>query len=339
MRGTDRSFGRDEEADQLAADTASAKAGTGRSGEIVRVPAQRIPGRGTAALTAAMAVGAALLYCSCSGGDTGTIAPGNSSPGGRSWSSSSPPSSTPSVRRAASSTRHCRPTTPSIVIGFFLVSPGRAARRAARRWAARARAPAPDTVGTIAYRLAALALGTSLAVLAFRGLTDLTGVAGAVGWSAAVLGAAVASEMGMLAAVAPHRSRERSSRGRAPAGRGAGARRVGRQRQHRSRRGRARRARRVAAVLLFVPFASYAVLLRAYTSERQRVEHLRALYDSMRLVDRGSGSAAESQSCSRRRASCSTQRWSGSCSCRRSRRRPAFSAARPHGATRLGPVC
>src|SRR5581483_9409974 len=45
----------------------------------------------------------------------------------------------------------------------------------------------------------------------------------------------------------------------------------------------------LAALLLIVPFAGGAILLRAYAWERRRLEHLRALYESIRMVGRAPG--------------------------------------------------
>ena len=144
-------------------------------------------------------------------------------------------------------------------------------------------------VGASAYRLAALALGTSLAVFSFRAVAEIVGSSGRSVWAAALLGAAVASETGTLTAVAPRLISGRASAnglaraaGLALAGSVASA-SIALAAVALVERGE------FAAVLLFVPFASYAVLLRAYASERRRLQHLRALYDSMRLVGRGSG--------------------------------------------------
>ena len=45
----------------------------------------------------------------------------------------------------------------------------------------------------------------------------------------------------------------------------------------------------VATILLIVPFAACAVILRAYASERMRLKHLQTLYESMRTAQRTTG--------------------------------------------------
>ena len=176
-----------------------------------------------------------------------------------------------------------------IVLGFFLVSPSELLV-AQLGGAVLALVLVRRTgVGAIVYRLAAVALGTSLAAAVFRSVADLTGTSGREVWLAAVLGAAVASEIAALTAIATRLVGRRSSvpslaraAGLALAGSVASA-SIALAAVELVEGGN------FAAVLLFVPFASYAILLRAYASERRRLEHLRALYDSMRLVGRGSG--------------------------------------------------
>ena len=45
----------------------------------------------------------------------------------------------------------------------------------------------------------------------------------------------------------------------------------------------------IATILLIVPFAACAVILRAYASERMRLKHLQTLYESMRTAQRTTG--------------------------------------------------
>jgi diguanylate cyclase (GGDEF)-like protein len=176
-----------------------------------------------------------------------------------------------------------------IVLGFFLVSPGEllavqlGGALLALAMLRRTR------VGAIAYRLAAMALGTCLAVVAFRALAGLVGSSGHGAWAPAVVGAAVASEAGALTSVAPRLIGRQT--GAAGLARMTGLALAGSLASASIALAAVALVRRgeLAAVLLSVPFASYAVLLRAYASERRRLEHLRALYDSMRLVGRGSG--------------------------------------------------
>jgi diguanylate cyclase (GGDEF)-like protein len=251
------------------------------------VPLRHVP-LGAGMLAAAMAGGAALLYLLVLRSLSGTIAPSFIP-----WWSLVVVFFAAELYALGAEGRieHAAlsPHDAVIVIGFFLVSPVEllAAQLGGALLALvllrRTR------VGVIAYRIAALALGTSLALIAFRALLDLAGSSAGVAWTAAVLGAAVASEVGMLAAVAPRLVARRASTGGLV--RGAGLALAGSVASASIALAAVALVERgeLAAVLLFVPFASYAVLLRAYTSERRRVEHLRALYESMRLVDRGSG--------------------------------------------------
>ena len=181
------------------------------------------------------------------------------------------------------------PHDAAIVLGFFFVSPSGVigaqlgGALLALLLLRRSRSIA------IAHRLAVLALGTSLAVIAFRELAGMGGTSGGAAWAAAFVGAGVASAVGAVAAFAPRLTFARSS-----------ARRLLRACAFALAASVASASialaavslisgGELAAVLLFVPFASYALLLRAYATERRRLLHLRALYDSMRLVGRASG--------------------------------------------------
>ena len=176
-----------------------------------------------------------------------------------------------------------------IVLGFFLVSPNQLIV-AQLGGAALALALIRRTrVLVIAYRLANLLLGTALAIVTFRAVGELFDHLARGSWIAALSGAAVASEIGMLATVAPRLLERRASAGsiaRAAALALAGS-------VASSSMALAAVALiengEYAAVLLAVPFASFAVLLRAYASERKQLAHLRALYESMRLVGRSTG--------------------------------------------------
>jgi diguanylate cyclase (GGDEF)-like protein len=181
------------------------------------------------------------------------------------------------------------PQDAAIVLGFFFVSPsGLVGAQLVGAFLALALLRRTETAA-IAYRLAALALGTSLAVLAFRAVADALGTSGSTSWVAAFVGAGVASVVGALAAFSQRFAFTRVA-----------VRRLSRASALALAGSLASASIALAAValvsggdpaaiLLFVPFASYAVLLRAYTTERRRLLHLRALYDSMRLAGRTSG--------------------------------------------------
>jgi diguanylate cyclase (GGDEF)-like protein len=181
------------------------------------------------------------------------------------------------------------PHDAAIVLGFFFVSPsgllGAELAGAFLALVVLRRADLPSVAG----RLAVLALGTSLAVLSFRAVAGVLGTTGSPSWVAAFVGAAIASLVGALAVFV-----------RRPTFCWAAVRRLSRSSVLVLAGSLASasialaavalvRGSDLSAVLLFVPFASYAVLLRAYTTERRRLLHLRALYDSMRLAGRTSG--------------------------------------------------
>jgi diguanylate cyclase (GGDEF)-like protein len=277
-----------QEAGQLTAEASSSRLGADRQSEIARRQFWPPP-LGAVALTAAMVVGAGGLYLFVLRSLTGTLDPGfvpwwslvviffaaelyGLGAEGR-------------LEHAALS-----PHDALIVLGFFLVSPSELLVAQLGGAVLALVLVRRTRVGAIVYRLAALALGTSLAVATFRAIADLTGVSGRGSWAAAVLGAAVASEIAALTAIAARRFSGRRSTapslarvtGLALAGSVASA-------SIALAAVTLVESGEFAAVLLFVPFASYAILLRAYASERRRLEHLRSLYDSMRIVGRGSG--------------------------------------------------
>jgi diguanylate cyclase (GGDEF)-like protein len=174
-----------------------------------------------------------------------------------------------------------------VVLGLFLVTPsellttqalGAAVALAVLRW----RQPLEALT-----RLASLALGTSLALVVFHALLAvIDDPLGPFGWIAALVAAVAGSGTATLvAAAAGQGSRSESVRttlALAAAGSVASSSialaavalaRIG----------------DVAAILLLIPFVSCGVALRAYSSERRRLEHLRALYQSMRSVQRAPG--------------------------------------------------
>jgi diguanylate cyclase (GGDEF)-like protein len=182
------------------------------------------------------------------------------------------------------------PNDAAIVLGFFFVSPsGLLGAQLVGAFLALALLRRTE-LQTIAYRLAVLALGTSLAVVSFRALAEVLATSGGRSWVAAYIGAAVASLVVALAMFAHRFAFNRAAVGRL--GRSSALALAGSLASSSIALAAVALVRGgdLAAVLLFVPFASYAVLLRAYTTERRRLLHLRALYDSMRLAGRTSGS-------------------------------------------------
>ncbi len=181
------------------------------------------------------------------------------------------------------------PHDAALVFGFFLVTPGGllgAQLAGALLALALLRRSRPKLV---ALRLAALALATSLAIVVFHACHRVLAGGEHGDWVAAFAGASVASLAGVLSAGAVA-----APRGTLDAG------------------GLLRRALlalagsisstsialvavklvqggELAALLLIVPFAGGAILLRAYAWERRRLEHLRALYESIRMVGRAPG--------------------------------------------------
>ena len=138
----------------------------------------------------------------------------------------------------------------------------------------------------LVIRLASLATGTAVAVLVFGTVAPLGDASGLVAGCAAIGAAAAATVTATLVAAAAGDALPRESLHTTLALALAGSiasssiavaavalARVG----------------DVAAVLLLVPFVSFAVALRAFSSERRRLEHMRALYNSLRSVQRTSG--------------------------------------------------
>ncbi len=143
---------------------------------------------------------------------------------------------------------------------------------------------------TLARRIGVLALSTSAAILVFSALVRIGNPYGPAGWFAATFavacGALVAYALGLLAvAVGAERRTAGTSRAALVLGLGgsvassaialAGFALV--------------RRHDPAAFLLVVPFASCALALRAYASERLRLAHLQELYASMRVAEGASG--------------------------------------------------
>jgi diguanylate cyclase (GGDEF)-like protein len=179
------------------------------------------------------------------------------------------------------------PHDAGIVLGLFLVAPSELLFAQLAGAAVALLALRHGRPRLVVTRLASLALGTTVAVLVFTSISRLGDPTGPVGWMAALAAAAAGTAVATLASAAagdalPARERLRTALALASAGSVAGS-SIALAAIALARTGD------VAAILLLVPFVSCAVALRAYSSERRRLEHMRALYHSMRSVQRTPG--------------------------------------------------
>ncbi len=139
----------------------------------------------------------------------------------------------------------------------------------------------------VILRIATLALGTCLAIVAFHAILHGSDHTGPLGWVAAIVAASVAAATS-LAVGYVSRPRDRLDEpifvtaaitaGAALASSSIALAAVALARNY-----------DVATILLIVPFAACAVILRAYASERMRLKHLQTLYESMRTAQRTTG--------------------------------------------------
>ena len=179
------------------------------------------------------------------------------------------------------------PHDAGVVLGLFLLSPSellvaQAAGAALALAVFRHRRPLEAIT-----RLAGLALGTSVALIVFHALLAFIGDPHTpLGWVAALAAAVAGSGTASLAWAAAGFGRPVESVRTTLALGAAGA--VASSSIALAAVALARSGD-VAAILLLIPFASFAVALRAYSSERQRLEHLRALYQSMRSLQHSPG--------------------------------------------------
>ncbi|HEU0337010.1 MAG TPA: EAL domain-containing protein [Gaiellaceae bacterium] len=179
------------------------------------------------------------------------------------------------------------PHDAGIVLGLFLVAPSELLFAQLAGAAVALLALRHGRPRLVVTRLASLALGTTVAVLVFTSISRLGDPAGPLGWVAALAAAVTGTVVATLASAAagdalPARERLRTALALAAAG-SVAASSIALAAIALARNGD------VAAILLLVPFVSCAVALRAYSSERRRLEHMRALYHSMRSVQRAPG--------------------------------------------------
>ena len=142
----------------------------------------------------------------------------------------------------------------------------------------------------IVARLATLVVASSVAVLLFGALLRLGDGAGWVRW-AAVLAAVLTGSLAMqlVSALTAYAAGRRTSA--EELGRGLGLVAAGAVASSSIAIAAVDLVRegRYTAVFLAVPFVSCAIVLRMYASERRRLGHLRALYNSMRAAQRTPG--------------------------------------------------
>jgi diguanylate cyclase (GGDEF)-like protein len=174
------------------------------------------------------------------------------------------------------------PHDAGIVLGLFLLTPEALLAAQLAGSAVALVAARRDRPSAIASRLASLALGTCLALAIFHMLVSGHDPEGLAGWGAAVVAVFVSAIVGIGLAVLAHGRQavgDPLSRSIVIALAGALA-----SASIALAAVALARASDAAAVLLIIPFASFAIALRAYTSERLRLEHLKGLYDSMRAM-------------------------------------------------------
>jgi diguanylate cyclase (GGDEF)-like protein len=181
------------------------------------------------------------------------------------------------------------PHEAGLVLGLFLLTPTdlMLAQLAGAAVALGAVSFGRLRISTVLLRIATLGLGTCLAIVIFHGILGDADHTGPVGWVAAIVAASVASATNLVVGYLS-RPRDRHDEpllvtaaitaGAALASSSIALAAVALARNY-----------DVATILLIVPFAACAVILRAYASERMRLKHLQTLYDSMRSAQRTTG--------------------------------------------------
>ena len=142
-------------------------------------------------------------------------------------------------------------------------------------------------IDLLALRIATLALGTCLGLVVFHAILGDADHTGPVGWVGAIAGASIAAGTS-LALGFVSRPRQRNDEplfvtaaitaGAALASSSIALAAVALARNS-----------DIATILLIVPFAACALILRAYASERMRLKHLQTLYESMRTAQQTTG--------------------------------------------------
>jgi diguanylate cyclase (GGDEF)-like protein len=181
------------------------------------------------------------------------------------------------------------PHEAGVVLGLFLLAPTDLllAQLAGATVALGAVSLGRARAGTVLLRIATLAFGTSLAIVVFHAILRGEDHTGPLGWVAAIVAAWVAAASSLAVGYLSRR-RDRMDEpmlvtvaiavGAALASSSIALAAVALARNY-----------DIATILLLVPFAACAVILRAYASERMRLKHLRTLYESMRTAQRTTG--------------------------------------------------
>ncbi len=181
------------------------------------------------------------------------------------------------------------PHEAGLVLGLFMLSPNELllAQLAGATVALAGVSFGRLRLSLIILRIATLALGTCLALVVFHGILNGGDHTGPLGWVAAIVAASLAAGTSLVVGYLS-RPRDRLDEpivvtaaitaGAALASSSIALAAVALARNY-----------DVATILLIVPFAACAVILRAYASERGRLKHLQTLYESMRVAQRTSG--------------------------------------------------
>ena len=181
------------------------------------------------------------------------------------------------------------PHEAGLVLGLFLLAPGEllVAQLAGAAVALGGVSFGRLQLGALALRIATLGLGTSLALVTFHAILGGSDHTGTLGWVAAIAAASVAAAtsltIGYVSRPRDHHDEPilvnaAITAGAALASSSIALAAVALARNY-----------DVATILLIVPFAACAVILRAYASERLRLKHLQTLYESMRTAQRTTG--------------------------------------------------
>lgn len=181
------------------------------------------------------------------------------------------------------------PHEAGVVIGLFLLAPGELilAQLAGAAVALAGVSFGRLKIGEFALRIATLGLGTCLAIVVFHAILHGADHTGPLGWVAAIVAASVVATTSLVVGYISRR-RDRQDE---PVLVNAAITGVAALASSSIALAAVALARNydVATILLIVPFAACAVILRAYASERMRLKHLQTLYESMRTAQRTTG--------------------------------------------------
>ena len=181
------------------------------------------------------------------------------------------------------------PHEAGLVLGFFLLAPTELvlAQLAGATVALGGVNLGRLRIDLLALRIATLALGTCLGLVVFHAILGDADHTGPVGWVGAIAGASIAAGTS-LALGFVSRPRQRNDEplfvtAAITAGAGLASSSIALAAVALARNSD------IATILLIVPFAACALILRAYASERVRLKHLQTLYESMRTAQQTTG--------------------------------------------------